>query len=196
LGLSIGLVVYSLIFLILTAFTDPGIIPRSMLASGQNRDQWTSIHRQQDIVIDGQLYKIKFCDTCRIFRPPRAIHCSVCNNCVEKFDHHCPWVGTCIGKRNYTFFAHFVFSLTLYCILVISSCIADLLLCMDEYKGSVEPKINGVLQTNPASLIIAIYSFIFLIFVCILSGFHTFLICTGQTTNEMVCSMFHCILLY
>ena len=34
-------------------------------------------------------YTERFCETCKIWKPPRASHCATCDNCIKDFDHHC-----------------------------------------------------------------------------------------------------------
>ena len=97
-------------FLIHTASRDPGIIPsRSWRQIKPSLpDKYMDVSRtarvyfnQVNLTHSPMIFKFKFCETCYIFRPIRASHCNVCNNCVMKFDHHCIWLGTCVGRRNY-----------------------------------------------------------------------------------------------
>ncbi|XP_031108320.1 protein S-acyltransferase 10-like isoform X3 [Ipomoea triloba] len=41
------------------------------------------------------------CTYCQSLQPPRTKHCHDCDKCVLEFDHHCVWLGTCIGQGNH-----------------------------------------------------------------------------------------------
>ncbi|KAI9544960.1 Palmitoyltransferase zdhhc9 [Dissostichus eleginoides] len=118
--------------------------------------------RIRNVQINNQIVKLKYCYTCKIFRPPRASHCSICDNCVDRFDHHCPWVGNCVGKRNYRYFYMFTLSLSLLTIYIFTFNIVHVV--MREYPVLV--------------------CFFTLWSVVGLTGFHTYLISLNQTTNE------------
>jgi palmitoyltransferase len=49
----------------------------------------------------------RWCDFCRVYQPPDGSHCPDCNVCVAGYDHHCVWMGTCIGKKNSRQFVRF-----------------------------------------------------------------------------------------
>ena len=58
-----------------------------------------------------------------IVRPPRSFHCSTCGVCVEAQDHHCPWMGTCVGKRNLKYFLAFLVMTSLHAFITAAICI-------------------------------------------------------------------------
>lgn len=75
---------------------DPGIIPRNNESLSTESTRNGRI-RSKRVIINEVALKLKYCRICNIYRPPRSCHCVICDNCVERFDHHCPWIGQCIG---------------------------------------------------------------------------------------------------
>ncbi|KAF5763950.1 putative protein S-acyltransferase [Helianthus annuus] len=182
--------IHVLVLLLLTSGRDPGIIPRNAHppepegfdgnTEGSAQTPQLRLPRLKEVEVNGVTVKIKYCDTCMLYRPPRCSHCSICNNCVERFDHHCPWVGQCIGVRNYRFFFMFVFSTTLLCIYVFSFCWIYIKRIMD----SEDITLWKAMIKTPASIVLIVYTFISVWFVGGLTAFHLYLISTNQTTYE------------
>lgn len=115
------LYIFTMCSLLRTSFSDPGIIPRASadeaayiekqieVPNSLNSPTYRPPPRTKEIFVRGQTVKLKYCFTCKIFRPPRASHCSLCDNCVDRwvcrdfekspdpksvffhfrFDHHC-----------------------------------------------------------------------------------------------------------
>jgi hypothetical protein len=69
--------------------------------------------------------KQKECTTCHIIKPVRSSHCKVCDNCIADFDHHCIWLGTCIGGRNHRYFVTLLFTLAMGSIWGIICCLIN-----------------------------------------------------------------------
>ena len=87
-----------LIFLFFPSFLPcPGVIPRATadeaayiekqieVPNGSNSPTFRPPPRTKEVIINNQTVKLKFCFTCKIFRPPRASHCSLCDNCVGEY---------------------------------------------------------------------------------------------------------------
>jgi hypothetical protein len=76
--------------------------------------------KEYETIMVGEEEGWRYCGACSLYQPPRAAHCPDCNVCVEEYDHHCPWMGTCIGKKNMS--AFMCFNLT-WLIYLLYSCI-------------------------------------------------------------------------
>ncbi|EAR96667.2 DHHC zinc finger protein (macronuclear) [Tetrahymena thermophila SB210] len=180
--------------------TDPGIIPKNVYCCSTDKElldipQIPSSGVGSNKIIASNLaiqtsyLRIKICRTCGVHRPPRSMHCAFCNNCVENFDHHCPWLGTCIGKRNYKYFFGFITFLLMMIINFIVSCFIYYDLQISEIKGkdetaSLNYAFTKSLKSNPIPLILGIVALIAVWFILALWLYHVNLCILNSTTTE------------
>ena len=174
--------------LIIVSFCDPGIILSFPMKKRIIEDR-----RESKIFQLGYIKNYKYCDTCSIIRPSRSTHCGDCNNCVEKFDHHCPWIGTCVGKRNYKYFYFFLFILNFLICLIIIFCLYYLIKRITEIvkeNNHLEEneKIKNIASYSLTEVIMPLYIIIYeglvMIFVTGLFIYHTKLVLKNMTTKE------------
>lgn len=125
-GITFGLCGSTLYYLFKTACTDPGIIQTSRdeeLSDGESgvmvieatiasNDSMPLIDKA---LVHGLHAGRGYCDICRIIdRDVTAFHCEDCEVCVAGYDHHCVWVGKCIGRDNMYAFQMFNASWVIY----------------------------------------------------------------------------------
>ena len=191
----IFLFLISAIFLFWSGIIDPGYMlkghPNDIRLKNGNQKENSIRIRQL-----GYISQYKICSTCYLIRPLRSTHCNTCNNCVIRFDHHCPWSGTCTGKRNYPIFFIFLCFLNLNQLFTLSICIAHIVL---NTKKAVKNKPEGenknkIIQKSFGECIISLYIFIYvcitMIFTTELLIFHIKMVLNNITTKEELKKLF------
>ena len=119
----------------------------------------------------------RMCQKCVKRKPDRCHHCSQCNECILKMDHHCPWIANCVGYRNYKFFLLTLIYAALSCWIMVFTYWNNLVR-MTYLQGT--PNVAVVYFSQIAY-------FISTIMAMLLTGFfffHMHLIVTGYTTIE------------
>ncbi|KAF9144575.1 palmitoyltransferase for Vac8p [Mortierella sp. GBA39] len=181
---------------------NPGPMQRSRHASDESGTQ----QPLATLSISKRNGSPRWCNVCKIVKPDRCHHCSECNCCVLRMDHHCPWVNGCIGFDNYKYFYLFIFYGSLASLWVVGSMIPMLLQALQGYGPDDQPwnKVNSTISSAASSvdepfnsddgnlrrpfdvqwIIITVVAFLLALLIVSFTGAHTSYILNNRTTIE------------
>lgn len=112
-----------------------------------------------------------YCEICKITPGYRSRHCKKCEKCIALYDHHCFWVGCCIGELNRVRFCLYLFFEGLCVWWIFFSSFSGLIEGSEGYGAFVVAiALTGVFGVLIGSL-------------CL---FHFYLISAGTTTWEVL----------
>ncbi|CDP01825.1 unnamed protein product [Coffea canephora] len=155
----------------LVVTVDADQLGRNLL--GSNATSWTKV--VMDMYPPGTSVRTWTCSYCNVVQPPRAKHCHDCDKCVLQFDHHCVWLGTCIGQNNHCRFWWYICEETALCLWT------GIL-----YISYLKSNITKAWWVDVIMILLLATLFVSLIFLVLLLLFHSYLIMTNQTTYELV----------
>ena len=169
---------------------DPGIMKKNENFGRGDDPPIKLIHK-------GVYKETKICSTCNIVKPFRSHHCNDCGNCIYRFDHHCPWIGGCVGGRNYIYFFLFLCLLNIKNIFLVIFGIIHIIYIFKDIKEE-EKKIQNWVAIHLIGLIPTLLTIIFIgctmIFTIGLNIYHIRLIINNITTKEEIKKLIYNIL--
>lgn len=115
----------------------------------------------------------RFCTVCKLDQPIRAKHCKECKSCVALHDHHCPWLGVCIGERNRRAFYWYLIAQNIE----LWWAVARTCKLFAHRHG-----VSVWLQENLMRLFLVVVLLFFIVMLTCLLIFHTYLACSNRTT--------------
>ncbi|KAF8590092.1 zf-DHHC-domain-containing protein, partial [Ramaria rubella] len=179
-----------------TALRDPGILPRGLdqdppYPAESPSDGSPPQPFPRDLRIGDSVVRVKYCITCKTYRPPRSSHCKSCDNCVDGCDHHCQWVNNCVGRRNYTSFITFLVAASLTLALVIVTAALHLFILTRRNHISF----RTALSTAPGSAVVFSLGIVVIWPLLALMGYHVRLLLLNITTIEQVRNKVHATLI-
>ncbi|XP_019871650.1 palmitoyltransferase ZDHHC3 [Aethina tumida] len=135
-----------------TMFTDPGAVPKGNATKEMIKQMG---FREGQVIFK--------CPKCCSIKPDRAHHCSVCQRCIRKMDHHCPWVNNCVGENNQKYFVLF----TLY---IATISLHSLFLAVNQFLTCIKHEWKECTTYSPPATVILL---LFLVFEALLFAIFT-----------------------
>ncbi|XP_018569206.1 palmitoyltransferase ZDHHC3 [Anoplophora glabripennis] len=156
-----------------TMFTDPGAVPKGNATKEMIKQMG---FREGQVIFK--------CPKCCSIKPDRAHHCSVCQRCIRKMDHHCPWVNNCVGENNQKYFVLFTFYIATISLHSLFLAINQFLMCIrHEWKECTT-------YSPPATVVLLLFlmfeALLFAIFTAVMLGTQVQAIWNDETGIEQL----------